>query len=442
MKIYSHLRMLLTIFVLFQKVVIVFRYVLLCFLLSVWSWSENTKVAVMPFAGGEGQSELTFLSKVLADAFGSALANQEKVTLVERQQLKTFLQNHQIEDALTNESLSEDLAAADLILVGSYGGNSQSLHVEARLIQSGSAKVMATQTIHAAMEEVFRQIPPTATRLFKKALGREIGALNVNSIPLGAKVFLDGVEIGFTPLLVAQIPTGPHSLKITRAKSQSCEREILIQKGDTARIQCELKSDLDQWHLGLRMGGVLSNLQLDGHESGSQGNLSTAFSLRYLTFGLQVAYMGPNLGTYSNYQYDYKIPSELLDTRTQTRKLSLSQVSADGQLYPLIHCRDFCPYIGLGGGLMTIQSQADDTLYHSSHFEPQSFWTSNLHVGIELFPHSIVGLYFAAQGTKVWAFNEEQLESVNFRGKPTWKNQPMNLWLSGLQAGIRLGVGL
>lgn len=66
------------------------------------------------------------------------------------------------------------------------------------------------------------------------------GSVSVESVPPGASVLLDGKNVGVTPLILHNIPAGPHSVTISGAGFQDSVSEIEVTGGDTAVVSMTL----------------------------------------------------------------------------------------------------------------------------------------------------------------------------------------------------------
>lgn len=66
------------------------------------------------------------------------------------------------------------------------------------------------------------------------------GSLLVASVPSGAKIFLDGVEQGQTPLELTNIPVGPHQLLLQREGYAPFRKQIDITPLQTTRLEAAL----------------------------------------------------------------------------------------------------------------------------------------------------------------------------------------------------------
>ena len=80
-----------------------------------------------------------------------------------------------------------------------------------------------------------RDFPPKIVELHKQitkeVLARPISTLNVDSVPSGAKVMFDGSEIGKTPYVVKDIPSGQHFLSLDLAGYQYYGAPIQVNPG-------------------------------------------------------------------------------------------------------------------------------------------------------------------------------------------------------------------
>jgi hypothetical protein len=56
-----------------------------------------------------------------------------------------------------------------------------------------------------------------------------------------ARVFLDGEDMGFTPVSVEKLSEGPHQVKLEREGYGTIEQSITIQPGQINRFQFNLE---------------------------------------------------------------------------------------------------------------------------------------------------------------------------------------------------------
>jgi hypothetical protein len=72
-------------------------------------------------------------------------------------------------------------------------------------------------------------------------VGRFIGALVVDSRPSGAQVFLDGKQIGTTPLRVETVDAGSHALRIDLDGYRRWTSAVRVVAGERNRVTASLE---------------------------------------------------------------------------------------------------------------------------------------------------------------------------------------------------------
>ena len=92
----------------------------------------------------------------------------------------------------------------------------------------------------------FREVKQTATVNAKDttevvmSLARKVGALNIKTVPAGAKITLDGQERGTTPAKLDDIPAGDHNLKLELANLRPWEGKVTVKDAQTVQVQVGL----------------------------------------------------------------------------------------------------------------------------------------------------------------------------------------------------------
>lgn len=329
-----------------------------------------------------------------------------------------------------------------MILVGSFGGTTSKLHVEARLVHSQTAKVLSSQSIDGPMDEIFKQIPQVSEYLLKIAKGDELGTILVKSDPIGARILIDGKEMGQTPKTLSMIPTGTHHVVLSKPNTQGCEIDVVVSTGQVTVAECQLKSALDQWLFGLYVEPEFYLWELG--EQRSKVSIAPHFALgfRYSALGLVLDYKHTAFDSADSYSYQYDVPSEMSPHQTQERRIDWNRLGAELRYYPIYHCQSFCPYLGSSLAWMNLRSKAKDSVYHSADFGSQVYVSGGFGLGIDLFPRSAVGLHLGAKTHKVFGFRERQLQEIDYKGRVLWDDRELDLWTSSLNFGIRFGIGL
>ncbi len=85
------------------------------------------------------------------------------------------------------------------------------------------------------------------------------GAIQANSTPPGAKVALDGVNKGTAPLLITDVPSGPHTVRFSLNGYVEREQPVDVRAGQTATISANL-TPMNQTRSGIPVLAVLAAL--------------------------------------------------------------------------------------------------------------------------------------------------------------------------------------
>jgi hypothetical protein len=86
----------------------------------------------------------------------------------------------------------------------------------------------------AARVSVPDPLPPAA-------IGQGVGGLSVESKPTGAKVFVDGRPVGTTPILLASVPAGLHTIRIVREGSRTWSKSFEVIANERNRVTASLE---------------------------------------------------------------------------------------------------------------------------------------------------------------------------------------------------------
>lgn len=105
----------------------------------------------------------------------------------------------------------------------------------------GTYKVRVVKVGYAPFEQTV-SIVPEETKYINANLKSTQGMASIKSNPMGAKVIIDGMDMGTTPLN-RRLPEGTHQVEIEKDLYASVQFTINIQQGETTRVEKNLKSD-------------------------------------------------------------------------------------------------------------------------------------------------------------------------------------------------------
>ncbi len=79
------------------------------------------------------------------------------------------------------------------------------------------------------------------------------GEISVNSYPPGARVEVDDVVRGYTPLVVRNVPAGRHEVKVRLSGYRTFTEDVDVRPGRTAVVDVRLRPDRPRWFFGFDM---------------------------------------------------------------------------------------------------------------------------------------------------------------------------------------------
>ena len=88
------------------------------------------------------------------------------------------------------------------------------------------------------------KIGPGETKSVKvklKPLGK--GQISVNSIPMGAEVYLDGRRVAETPAIIKDVPSGKHVLEFRLEGYKPKRVEVEVKTGETTSVSVTLEPE-------------------------------------------------------------------------------------------------------------------------------------------------------------------------------------------------------
>jgi|GEM_PF-2055055 len=163
------------------------------------------------------------------------------------------------------------------------------------------------------------------------------GSLDINSVPANAEVWIDGKQVGTTPMLLSECLAGTHEVKLKKQGYKVVEMTTEVEEGQTAVIHQSLEkgafSEVEEYTVGgvtfkmIRVeAGTFIMGSFTGHSNEQPGHVVTISKDYYIgetevTQELWEAVMGSN----PSYFRGYQLPVELVswnDCQTFIAKLN------------------------------------------------------------------------------------------------------------------------
>jgi hypothetical protein len=99
----------------------------------------------------------------------------------------------------------------------------------------------ASQPAQSLIIELRRAAAETASPSTPATVGRFAGALMVDSRPAGASVYLDGKQVGTTPLLLDSLEAGEHAVRLELTGYRRWTSSVRVVAGDRNRVTASLE---------------------------------------------------------------------------------------------------------------------------------------------------------------------------------------------------------
>ncbi len=193
------------------------------------------------------------------------------------------------------------------------------------------------------------------------------GSLDVNTSPLGADIYIDGVHYGQTPNFINDIIIGTHELKIVKTAYKTITKNIVIKEGETLTFNEKMVNDVSHVKETKEVQDVKVRVK-KSFEKKTFFGLNVAYSVApQMSYGLTFGQFG-KIGWYfsamSNFNFDAmgseyecdeygKIDGNIVFYNEETASTRIS-VGA-GALYRI--AKPVCLKAGVGYGLRDIAWQ-------------------------------------------------------------------------------------
>ena len=193
-------------------------------------------IAVLPFYDANAQAKEVEFGRTVSAMLATALRSNTNFIVLERGELNQILTEQAIGiSGITNEmsrSLKE-LYNVEVLLSGDVSLINSTLHIDARLIETGSSKiVVALYSTCQNLANIREVVVSLAKQLEQTYLRQWMGSISINSEPAGAEVYLDGTYVGMTkenaPHAINDLLEGTYSLKFIRGGYYDWEGDISV----------------------------------------------------------------------------------------------------------------------------------------------------------------------------------------------------------------------
>lgn len=201
-----------------------------------YSFRERPTILVLPFLNANTVAKESELGKTISVMMATALRNKTNFMVVAQSELDREIVEQILNLSGLNREIAQKLAKkflVEVILIGDVSLINQTLHIDARLIETESAKVSAS--IYGSchnLKAIRSSVEKLAIELEQTYLRQWMGSLSLTSQPCGAEVYLDDIFIGLTdektPLIIHNLLEGIYRLKLILGGYNDWDDEVVV----------------------------------------------------------------------------------------------------------------------------------------------------------------------------------------------------------------------
>lgn len=200
------------------------------------SYRKKPHIAIVPFINANAQAKEAEFGRTASSMLATALRNQTNFIVLERSELHDVLTEHVLQSSGLTKEKTEELSRlynVEVILVGDVSLINNTLHIDARLIETSSSEIVVALygTCHD-LKQIRDVIDDLAKQLEQTYLRQWMGTISITSQPAGAEVYLDNRFIGFTeaqkPLKITNLLEGSYDLKFIRGGYEDWQGKIAV----------------------------------------------------------------------------------------------------------------------------------------------------------------------------------------------------------------------
>ena len=193
-------------------------------------------IAILPFINSNAQAKEAEFGRTISAMLATAMRNETNFIVIERSELEEVIKEQVLETTgLTKEKTRKigKLYNVEVILVGDVSLINNTLHIDARLIDTKSSKVVtATFGTSHDLTGIRQEVVRLAKVIEQNYLRQWMGRIIISSQPAGAEVYLEDKYIGLTndqeSLIITNLLEGSYMLKFIRGGYYDWEGEIAV----------------------------------------------------------------------------------------------------------------------------------------------------------------------------------------------------------------------
>lgn len=379
--------------------------ILIC---STNAFAAKKTVAVMNFTnyGGPG---IAYLSNALPESVSAALTELKELKIVERRNLGKLLDEIALEQSGIVNTKGVDrigkIARADVLILGSVSGDPENIILTLKAVDVETGNILDAKTVKSPLGKIFEMAAQQSRSMGAMISGEGIGKISISTNPSGADVYVDGVQIGKTPIVEYKLTPGKHEVKATLHNHRDWEESVTIIKGEHEKFTPYLAENSlrNRSEFGLGASWMMPvNKEIQG---GPYYYAFLGHTFERLMVSLEAGYGNPT------HNQDIVSP---FGTTTMKRWYDLYYIQGGINYIITTRFDYFFPYAGITVGYMQLNDYRRNEAFEDSNqrLKQQNMVNLGLRGGVEFLPYSKVSFFLEGRFNYV----PQKLERYEFAG--------------------------
>jgi TolB-like protein len=338
-------------------------------------------IAVLNFTNN-GDKTLKPYCTSIPEAISVSMSHAEGIRVLDRANLGKVLN----EMALQQSGMFEGdptrigkLAKADFLVVGSVSGNEQSMTVTYKAIQVSTGNILDGKIIKGNSDRIIELTASAAPSMIAILTGKNVGSISVSTNPEGCYVFIDGIEVGHSPIIEYKVVSGSHRIQVVKEGYIDAETTVDVDPNGREKWDPSLahKKDLNRAESGIGLYWYMPFTKKIKNGMLYSPYIGQTFEHFYI--GLAVGY------SKLNHDQKFDFTSDIVE-----RNYYIFNTSVHFRFIPFTSMRYFSPYVGV-----FLEAGRAFSFYKKSGIwesEPmgssQKYYSMGASFGINIFPYS------------------------------------------------------
>ena len=324
------------------------------------------------------------------------------------------------------------MTKADILIIGSYGGNENNIILTIKAVDVATGRVLDGKVVQGSSSRIFDMASQSAISMAAVISGNNIGYISISSNPDGADVYIDGLNVGRSPVVDIKVAAAKHTVSVVKENYIDVESTIDIGINEHEKWTPTLPSKTLMNRAQCSVGAYAYVPLSSKLETGPLFTFSMGKTFEHIYLG------GEIISGWFN--HDQKIDTPFEENSLTHQRMYLPVFAGlHLRVVPFLSWRYFSPYAGIfgqGGMLKSYHKESGDWKDDPQN-KTEYVYAFGPVLGINLLPYSKVSIFAEARFSWYPVSTERyQFVSHGLNGAPSFEKKHVNL------SGASFGAGL